>query len=221
MQAIAASVKDEDFDSSFVQPTLIDQWMKYLSGIRPRLSPDEVLSDGLQRNIGHRMQLLEFECALLLLNLETRRTFPGRSTLHETVSVMKMQQFSVLAHSVLEGIAGHLVRVAKLSRDEPVSEEKKIDVGTWRTALMEEVMASTTAPELSRAELKERLVDLTGWRDKLHLDRIEPHNPLHFNEFSAASCFLPAHQSLRFILNALNPNWPPETCLNEDLSSFT
>jgi hypothetical protein len=218
LQAISASVNDEGFDSSFIQPTLIDRWTSYLSGIRPRLCADKVLSERLRRNIGHRMQLLEFECALLLLNLETQRAFSNRSTLHETVSVMKMQQVSVLVHSVLEGIAGHLVRVAKSSRGELVSEEKKIDIGTWRTALIDEVMASTTAPVLTPAELEARLVDLTDWRNKLHLDRIEPHDPLHFNAFTYASCFIPAYQTLRFILTALNPTWPEGTCLNEDLS---
>lgn len=220
LQAVSASVNDEGFDGSFVSPTLIDRWVSYLSGIKPLKHPHEGLSERLRSNIGHRMQLLEFECALLVLNLETRRDFSGRSTLHETISVMKNQQFSVLAHSVLEGIAGHLVRVAKMSRGETVSEEKKIDVATWRAALMEEVMASATAPALSLAELEERLVDLTAWRDRLHLDRIEPHDPLHFHEFSAVNCFIPAHQSLRYILNALNPSWPAETCLNEDLSAL-
>jgi len=216
LHAITASVDDEDFDGSFVQPTLIDPWVRYLKGIRPRLNPDAILPERLRCNIGYRMQLLEFECALLLLNLETRSAFPGRSTLHETISAMKMQQVAILAYTVLEGIAVHFVRVANAFRLQQ-SQEKKVDISTWRANLKDEVMASATAPRLTPAELYERLVDLTGWRN---LDLIEPQKRLHIDELTYTSCFIPVHQNLRLILNALNPNWPPKTCLNEDLSNF-
>lgn len=218
LHAVTASVTKEGFHGGFAKPTSIDLWVRYLGGIKPRLSPDNLLSETLRRNIGHRMQLLEFECGLLLLNLETQQTFSNSSTLHETISRMKMQQVSVIAHSILEGIGCHLVRVSGKSRGDPASEENRIDGDTWRAALHDEVMASATVPARTGADLKRRLVDLTNWRDRLHL--IDPHDPIHLEEFSYASCFIPAHQSFRFILNVLNPKWPPETCLNDDLSSF-
>lgn len=220
LYAKTASITDEGFEDGFAQPTSINRWVRYLGGIKPRFSPDKLLPEKLRSNIGHRMQLLEFDCALLLLNLETHRTFINSSTLHETISLMKMQQVSVLMHSVLEGIGCHLVRISERSRGKHVSENKKIEVDTWLAVLNDEVLASATLPALAAPDLKGRLVNLTSWRDKFPLDCIEPHDPLHLDELSYASCFIPAYQSFRFILTALNPDWPPETCLNEDLNGL-
>lgn len=215
LQALIAHVDDADFVHGFVAPTLIDPWVRYLERIRPRADPTDLIPPRHRRNIGYRLQLAEFECALLLLNLETQRQFNGASTLHGTISSMKMHQFVVLTHSVLEGIGAHLVRVHRRMQGQAVNPNDKIATRIWRPALVDEVLNSAQPPPIARADLIARLQDLTDWRDRIHMDRIEPHDPLHINEFDNAGRFIPAHQTFRMILSGLSPNWPPETCLNE------
>lgn len=217
LQAVIAHVDDAEFVRGFVSPTLIDPWVRYLGRIRPRADAADRIPARHRRNIGYRLQLAEFECALLLLNLETRRAFNGASTLHETISSMKIHQFIVLAHSVLEGIGSHLVRTNQRVLGRAVNPNDRIAPRIWRPALADEVLASVAPPAIARNNLIARLEDLTSWRDRIHLDRIEPHDPLHINEFDNAGRFIPAHQTLRMVLSALSPNWPPDTCLNEDV----
>lgn len=217
LHAQTPDVIDANAQRSFVCPTLIDVWMRFLHGIRPTIRPERRIAERQRRNIGHRLQSLEFDTALLLHDLETRRLL-GNATLHETVMRLKIHQCCVTVHSVLEGIGSHLVRVSDGVRNGgQIGDNTRIGAPRWRKALSIEVTAGQQDHNLSRREIRERLEQLTSWRDRIHLDRIDPNEALHFNEFGYNECFIPTYQTARLVLNALNPNWPDATCLNEDI----
>jgi hypothetical protein len=70
---------------------------------------------------------------------------------------------------------------------------------------------------MPKAEIRRRLKDITGWRDKIHLDRFVPDDDLHFKLFEFRECYIPTYKTFRMVLTALNPDWPDNCCLNEEL----
>jgi hypothetical protein len=211
LQAIARRADDDGFDPSFVAVNLISDWMAYLDAIQPVASSEARLPAALRRNLGHRLQLLEFETALLLLDLDTKRSFPGCSTLFETASVFKIHQFTVLTNTVLEGIGAHFYRVQRVAAGE--TPRNRLTADEWRIALIRDVLGREDFP-IAEAQLSADVRQLTDWRNLAHLDR--PSEDIHFNEFTYDACFIPAYKTFRVVLKALNPDFP-ETCLNEEL----
>lgn len=216
LQAIAADVTADDFDSSFVAPQNVDTWVRYLGQIRPSLNPLRLMHARVRRNLGYRIQMMEFEGALLLLNRETRERFAGRSTLHETISCMKIHQFAVLAHSVLEGLGAHFWRVRREADGHAVNEAAPVRTNFWRPELADEILRLPNAPAKNRQELIDQLTAITSIRDRIHLDTVEIDYPLHINELTYADSFVPTYNTFKEIMSVLNAHWP-RCCLNEGI----
>lgn len=215
--AFSKHIDDPDFQPNFACPTLVDRWVAFLGQIHPHANPKALIEERQRRNLGYRLQLMEFECALLLLDFEVKKRSRGYSTLHETISRMKIHQFAVLAHSVLEGIASHIYRVNEVSHGRSVDPRDRVPVAKWRSVLADEMLNSDQKPEFPNNELLDNLEQITKWRDRVHLDRIELDDPLHFDEFTYKDSFIPTYQTFRAVLTALSSKWP-ESCLNEELA---
>lgn len=217
LQASLAYLEDENFVRGFVAPSPIQAWERYLVQIRPRLNNESGMPPRHARNIGYRIQLMEFECGLLIFDFEVKGRFPGSSTLHETVSRMKMQQYVVLVNGVLEGVGAHLSRIKDLAVGLQVDDRQMVTAQKWKLALAEEVSQNQPHQAVPVADLEAQLGMLTTWRDRVHLDRVENDGALHFEEFTYEGCFLPTYRTFRDFMNTLNAQWPEGTCLNEPI----
>lgn len=207
---------EEAAQIGFVAPTSIAEWMDYLNAIRSTAILDGRMPERLRRNIGHKLQSLEFETAMILHYLEVHGV--RGVTLHETVLRMKIHQCCVAIHMILEGIGSHLARLDDQARTGNAGDpNRKIGAPRWRKALVEHVTIGQNALALSKSDIRECLENITEWRDKIHLDRFFPDDELHFNQFNLSGCYIPTYRTFRMILSALNSAWPDDCCLNEDL----
>ncbi|MCF6112214.1 hypothetical protein [Mesorhizobium muleiense] len=210
--ARTAHIDDVGYYGGFVATASVDEWVAFLGSIVPSTNPLQVMPPLQRRNLGYRLQLMEFDCALLLLDRES--TAPFYSTLHGSVRSMKIQQICVLAHSILEGVGAHLWRAGQTAANLPVNPANKVRVTLWQPALVADVMGSQNPPQTTAAALSAQLAGITGWRDRVHMDRFEPNDGLHFNEFTYAAAFDPTYRTFRMALSAIAQPWP-DTCLNE------
>jgi hypothetical protein len=209
-------ITDVGFTGGFVATTAIDDWVAFLGSFLPIADPTQPLPLLQRRNLGYRLQLMEFDCALLLLDRESRGPGPFNSTLHSSVSSMKIHQFCVLAHGILEGIGAHLWRVDRRVAGLPVNPANKVSPHIWRPILVNEVLNHPAAPAMTVAVLSGQLEDIKQWRDRVHLDIFDPAEGSHFNDFTYPAAFVPTYRTFRAALTALAANWPA-TCLNEAL----
>lgn len=209
-----AEVDEHDFEGGFVPPVRIATWVSRLNGIKPVDAAHDRIPERHQRNIGYRLQLMEFECALLLLNIETYRR-DETTTLHSTVSAMKTQQFIGLAYSVLEGIGAHLFRAEKRAAGEDVDQQRNVHTNDWHAAIVRQLVRTMPEHAVRREELHGLLAGLKAGRDRIHLDRVDPHEEeLHFDRFYPDEVFLSAYRAFRTLMGGLCPRWP-DCCLNE------
>ncbi len=216
LQAVLAGLDDEELLPGFVMPNGIGEWRRYLAQINPTDNPDYRMHRRVRWNLGHRFQLLEFECAMLLQDCETKIQSRGRSsTLHETISRFKIQQYCVLAHSILECLGSHFFRATLAHRGQQVDETRKVGTNIWRPALAGEVLKRPTHPDQTKGQLIAALTSITTIRDRVHLDTIDPNYDLDFNHINYEESFLPTYRTFQIVLTALNPNWP-DCCMNED-----
>lgn len=214
LQAQSVGIDDDAFAPGFVSPTLINEWVRYLAQIRPNVGQDQTIPERHRRNIGYRLQLMEFECALILLNIETQRRFRNGSTLHSTVAAFKNHQFIVLAHSVLEGIGAHIFRVASQVGGHEVDARRRVNTADWQAALVRQLLPQDD--EAAHNAKRSQLENLFNWRNLIHMDRVELNDPLHFDQLYGVDRFVDAYNIFRSIMTGLNPRWP-QTCLNEDI----
>ncbi len=215
LQARTADINDEGFEAGFVAPTLIKDWVKYLNKIRPASDPEKRIADRHKRNIGYRLQLIEFECALIILHIETMRHRKS-STLHSTVFAFKNHQFMILANSILEGIGAHLFRVSSMAAGKNIAPGNKIQTLEWRGALINQINPPDGRNDEVRKYLDNQLSTLSNWRNLIHMDRIDADGPLDFDKLYGPDKFVIAYNTFRDVMTKLNPDWP-KTCLNEKL----
>lgn len=213
--ALSASFEDEGFNGGFVMGTPTDRWVRMLGNIRPTVNPAQTLPARQSRNLSYRLQLMEFDCALLLLDREAWADNHPR-TLYEPVCALKIQQYCVLAHSILEGIGSHIWRVNRSARHPAVNTLENVNPKQWKAALTAEFLRSAQQPHLStRQSLQVELDAITGWRDLVHMDRFDTHAELQILALDYARVFDPAYRTFHKFLSALAGNaWPATTSLN-------
>ena len=210
LQAIAVDLDDEA-QIGYIPPTRIASWVAFLRRIAPYADPKRRMAERLCRNIGHRLQLLEFFAALLLLDYEVKRQSRGAtSTLHETVSRMMMHQYSALATHVLEAVGTHLHRVNAGESNDPVSSTDD----DWISAIVEQRVGGDRF-NYARADLKEELIAMCRIRDQMTLLQVGDRESLDFESLTYEACFIPSYTTFADTLGALSPKWPKQTVLNE------
>lgn len=210
--AVAKDIDDDDFSYGFVCPTLIHQWERYLRHLTRRNGiPD--IPERHRKNIGYRLQLLEFEFALLALHFEVRSRYRGASTLHETIACLKVHQFIVLCATVLEGLGSHLARQADTG-GATADYSTSVSPRVWQAQLASTISSSISTD--GATQIRNNLKLIWQWRHRIHLDRITE-DTLDVNEFLGDDRFNVARATLCSIFNALNPDWPEGSCLSEGL----
>ncbi len=134
LQAIRADAVSKDLVATFPPAISIEHWIRYLRSIKVGAAPNvSVLQRRQAHNIGHLLQLLEFECSLLLYDLEvSRKRNSNRSTLHGGVRPFMVHQFAVTALSILEGIGSASAK----SADEAIAINRaRLESSEWQNAL--------------------------------------------------------------------------------------
>lgn len=198
----------------FEAPNNVDTWRAYLSQITNTHTPGSAFGDTLTANLAHRLQLLEFETALLLHHKESVAQH-HHSALHESVLVLKIHQHIVLCHSILEGIGSHFNRFRRAQNGHPVVLDDKVPAKKCRNAIL--ALCFPDLAQADRATLTTQFETLTDRRDRIHLDTVKPGARMHFHDFGIENAFVPTYALFRRILTAMNPRWPDETCLNEQI----
>lgn len=206
---------DQNFRDSFVMPTEVGAWRQYLNAGAAAHTAHYALQDRLLGNLAHRFQILEFETALLLNYRDRIQAVPPGFTLHTVVASLKIHQHVVLCHAILEGLASHFKRAIDHANNRPVALAQQIGPHEWRPALLDTCFPALPAQQ--RQALDSRLVDLKGWRDRIHMDTVRPNHALHFNEFTIPARFEPSYRLFREVMTAFNANLPNGTCLNEPI----
>lgn len=164
-------------------------------------------------NLSHRLQLLEFETALLLHYRDMAAL--QAATLHICVLRLKIHQHAVLCHSILEGIGSHLRRADLHRQQQAFNPANYVSAERWRAAIIGTCF--NHLPQQDKDILNSDLVGLAHRRDRVHLDRFVATAPLHYNIFTIPNCFEPTYHLFRRVMGGFNLNWPADTCLNENI----
>ncbi|MBI1365416.1 MAG: hypothetical protein GC153_05605 [Alphaproteobacteria bacterium] len=173
--------------------TCVQTWEEYLGGIE-----GITFTHALKKNIAHRLQMAEFEAALILQHKIIRtETNNQRGTLLETVLRFKIHYFCILSNSILEGIGSCIARKPLL---------RKLHTSEWQNALAHKANIS-----------KQRITAITSIRDKIHLDRINKDSVSQFNQLSYDDCFVPTYDTFKEVMTAMNADWPANCVLNETI----
>lgn len=208
------AVNPDRFDAAemngFEEITSVGLWRLFLRDIHRNHSPGNAFGQTLSANIAHRLQLLEFETALLLRHKEA-----PRSTLHVSVVTFKIHQHAVLCHSILEGLGAHFWRFQTGNVITAAAPAKRVPTRSWRAAIIKTCYPNIDPIQLG--QLTDELEQLTAWRDKIHLDANQPWQAIDYNALTFEHCFNPTYELFRRLLTTLNPTWPADTCLNEDI----
>lgn len=202
---------EEAHRTGFVPTTLVADWRQYLEAANA-ISPAYHLQARLIGNLAHRLQLLEFETALLL---HYRDHAPQRQTLFQPVLSLKIHQHILLCHAILEGMGSHFKRAADSTAGRPVDLGRRFRPEHWHPALIVAAFPAYNANET--AALIAELQELKGWRDRIHMDTVNPAAELDILAFTVNGRFEPAYRLFRRVMTAINPAWPEGTCLNEEV----
>lgn len=217
LKARLVEIQEEGVPGGFECPTPVGVWSNALGQIRHTGIQAVVLVGTPRQNIAYRLQLLEFDCALLLLDMDAHAAPGVAPTLHATVSGMKTQQVAVGMHSVLEGIGSRLFSVQRQHLNLPFAAGSKVKAPSWKARLAVEVASQADQQlGLTKQGVRADLDAITDWRDRVHMDTLQSIDPLHFNEFTYANCFVPTYRTFRTVLTSLIQDMP-DTCLDEVL----
>ncbi|MFI0844349.1 hypothetical protein [Mesorhizobium sp. IMUNJ 23232] len=216
LHAVSPDQVIEDYRLGFAGIVSVDSWVHYLSGVRAAQNPNFTMTPVQKRNIGYRFQALEFYAGLLLHNREVQVANPGRSTLHGGLSPILIHQFCTTAHSILEGIGSYLVRADYMARNGVAFPRDTVGTPQWRKQVRIEALQGANPPAISKAELAARLERITNLRDKVHLDRFDVGQHLHYHEFEYNPAFIETYRTFQSVLLSLNPDLP-QCCLDEPL----
>lgn len=197
--------------SGFAAITNLEHWLPYLARIIKPSTPKDQVVVPLRRNLGYRLQLMEFEAAMLIYCRESIDA-AGKPTLHSSVLALKIHQHATLCNAVFEGIGSHLYRASRRAEGRTVS-DSRVREPLWQGALL---TAAYPDKSLRKAENAKARIEAVGeWRDRLHLDR--PRGDLDYNAFTLPGCFVPTYITFHEVMTNLNANWPSGTVLNEVL----
>lgn len=202
---------EEAHRTGFISTTLVARWRQYLLAAN-NITPAYHLQDRLVSNLTHRLQLLEFETALLL---HYRDHAPQRQTLFQPVLSLKIHQHIVLCHAILEGMGSHFMRAADSAAGRPVVLERRFRPDQWHPAIITAAFPAYKANET--VALTSELEDLKSWRDRIHMDTVNPGAALDILTFTVDGRFEPAYRLFRKVMTAINTDWPDGTCLNEEV----
>jgi hypothetical protein len=205
LHAVSPDRIQEDLRLGFEEPNAVDVWRAYLRDLHRAHTPGYAFGHVLSSNLGHRLQLLEFETALLLHRCDTMRN-NNHASLHVCVLVLKIHQHVVLCHSILEGIGSHLKRHLDRQAGRQVNPE-------WRAAILNSCFSGLN--RVDRALLLAEFEGLTARRDKIHLDAVNPLARMHYHDFDVKRVFIPTYNLFKRTLSTMNAQLPAGTCLNE------
>jgi hypothetical protein len=135
--------------------------------------------------------------------------------LFQPVLSLKIHQHIMLCHAVLEGMGSHFNRAAARDAGRPVGLARKFHPDQWHSALIAATFTAYDADE--KAALTGQLQELKNWRDRIHMDTVNPEVALDIRIFTVNGRFEPAYRLFRRIMTAVNPDWPEGTCLNEEV----
>ena len=211
LHAYSPEYVEEAHRTGFVPTTLVADWRQYLEAANA-VAPAYHLQASLIGNLTHRLQLLEFETALLL---HYRDHAPQRQTLFQPVLSLKIHQHILLCHSILEGVGSHFKRATDHAAGRPVDLGQRFRPEHWHPALIVAAFPAFDANEA--AVLTTELQELKGWRDRIHMDTVNPAAELDILAFTVNGRFVPAYRLFRRVMTAINPEWPVGTCLNEEV----
>jgi len=214
LHAVSPERIREDQRLGFEEPNAADVWRAYLSALHHAQTPGYAFGHVLSSNLAHRLQLLEFETALILHHRDTMRNF-DQASLHVCVLVLKIHQHVVLCHSILEGIGSHLKRHTDRRAGRQVNPANRTRAPEWRAAILNSCFAGLNRPD--RALLLAEFENLTSRRDKIHLDTVHPLARMHYHDFDIQGVFIPTYNLFKRILTTMNGQLPAGTCLNEVL----
>lgn len=215
MHRLQAVMVDAENEAGFVTPTLIEHWVRYIRRIKHFDHPGD-FPERLARNIGYRMQLLEFYAALLLRDYEVNTKSRGRSsTLHGSISPMLIHQFAVVVATVLEGIGSQLVRAKRQGEKVVPPADSTIPPGQWMSALASQKMQTDEQYRYSRRMLIDEIKKVMLWRKYLLMNGSEYDRELHIESLTYVNCFIPTYRTFNDLMTAMSPKWPEGSCLND------
>ena len=212
LHAVSPDRIKEDQRVGFEAPIAVGVWTVYLRTLHRAVTPGYPFGNVLSSNIAHRLQLLEFETALILHHRDSVRD-DHHSSLHASVLTLKIHQHVVLCHSILEGIGSHIKRHLAQQAGRQVNAAHRVRAPEWRAAILDSCFADLSQDD--RALLQAQLKGLTAWRDRIHLDTVLPYAQMHYHDFDVEGCFVPTYNLFKRILSTMNAQLPAGTCLNE------